>query len=117
MSWRESIPRTTHHGPFGIRPSMSWLGAAVPVQMRRVAVVTADGSLRDVLVRVADAAAVEIGPAGGETGTPGAAGGEAARMLQRGGHQVSGAALSASQPDLDALERAGRYDLMAGEAS
>jgi V/A-type H+-transporting ATPase subunit I len=101
---------------------MSWLGAAVPVQMRRVAVAAADGSLRDVLVRVADAAVVEIGPAGGETGTLGAAGGvagnggEAGRRLQRCGHPVPGAALSAPQPDLDALERAGRYDLLAGEA-
>ena len=122
MSWPESIPGASHHGSFGIRPSMSWLGAAVPVQMRRVAVAAADGSLRDVLVRVADAAVVEIGPAGGETGTLGAAGGvagnggEAGRRLQRCGHPVPGAALSPSQPDLAALERAGRYDLLAGEA-
>ena len=63
MSWPESIPGSAHHRSFGIKPSMSWLGAAVPVQMRRVAVAAADGSLRDVLVRVADAAVVEIGPA------------------------------------------------------
>jgi len=47
---------------------MSWLDAAVPVRMKRVALVTPDESLRDVLVRVAAAAAVEIGPAGGEAG-------------------------------------------------
>ena len=47
---------------------MSWLDAAVPVRMKRVALVTLDESLRDVLVRVAAAAAVEIGPAGGEAG-------------------------------------------------
>ena len=47
---------------------------------------------------------------------PGSRQGEAARRLQRRGHPVPGAALSPSQPDLDALERAGRYDLLAGEA-
>jgi V/A-type H+/Na+-transporting ATPase subunit I len=121
MSWPDSVAVAGRHRPFGIRPSMSWLGAALPVRMRRVAVVAADGSLRDVLVRVADAAAVELGPAGGEMGAPGAGGeagtgGEAARRLQRSGHPVRDAALSASRPDLDTLERVGRYDLLAGEA-
>ena len=40
---------------------MSWLDVAVPARMKRVALVAAEESLRDVLVRVADAAAVEIG--------------------------------------------------------
>jgi len=101
---------------------MSWLDAAVPVRMKRVALVAADEALRDVLVRVADSAAVEIGPAAGEAGAPDAGGGgagipgEAARRLQRSGQPVPDAALSPSRPDLDALERAGRYDLLAGEA-
>lgn len=103
---------------------MSWLDAAVPVRMKRIALVAADEALRDVLVRVADAAAVEIGSASDETdatGPAGAAGmtgtgGEAARRLQHAGHPVAAAALSASRPDLDALEQAGRYDLLAGEA-
>jgi V/A-type H+/Na+-transporting ATPase subunit I len=104
---------------------MSWLDTAVPVRMKRVALVAADEALRDVLVRVADSAAVEIGPAVGETGVPDAAGGgagypgapgEAARRLQGAGHPVTDAALSLSRPDLDELERAGRYDLLAGEA-
>jgi len=101
---------------------MSWLDAAVPVRMKRVALVAADEALRDVLVRVADSAAVEIGPAAGEAAAPDTAGGgaetagEAAWRLQRSGHPVPEAALSASRPDLDALERTGRYDLLAGEA-
>jgi V/A-type H+/Na+-transporting ATPase subunit I len=101
---------------------MSWLDVVVPVRMKRVALVAPDESLRDVLVRVAAAAAVEIGPADGEvvpfhrsprqTGTTG----EAERRLRHSGHPVADAALSAPPPDLDALEQAGRYDLLAGEA-
>jgi len=96
---------------------MSWLDTAVPVRMKRVALVAAGESLRDVLVRIADAAAVEIGPATGAEGTSGpvySQAGEAARRLQRAGHPVD-AALSVPRPDLDALERAGQYDLLAGE--
>jgi len=97
---------------------MSWLDAAIPARMKRVALVAADESLRDVLVRVADAAAVEIGPAAGEEGISGPAdgqSGEAARRLQRAGPSAD-AALSVALPDLDALEREGRYELIAGEA-
>jgi len=98
---------------------MSWLDAAVPVRMKRVALVAADESLRDMLVRVAAAAAVEIGPAAGGEGISGPAdteaGGAAARRLQRAGHPAD-AALSVERPDLDALERTGRYGLLAGEA-
>ena len=91
---------------------MSWLDVAVPVRMKRVALVAAEDSLRDMLVRVADAAAVEIGPAGGDAVTSGPAsdqpatggetvlGGQAGRRLQRAGHPVAAAALSASRPDL-----------------
>jgi V/A-type H+-transporting ATPase subunit I len=101
---------------------MSWLDAVAPARMKRVALVAADESLRDVLVRVADAAAVEIGLAGGEASVPGSpagepgAAGEAARRLRQAGGPVSGPLLSASPLDLDAAERAGRYDLLAGEA-
>jgi V/A-type H+/Na+-transporting ATPase subunit I len=97
---------------------MSWLDAAVPARMKRVALVAADESLRDVLVRVADAAAVEIGSAAGEQGFSGVAenpAGEAARRLQHAGHPVD-AVLSVARPDLDTLERTGRYELLAGEA-
>jgi V/A-type H+/Na+-transporting ATPase subunit I len=105
---------------------MSWLDAVTPVRMRRVALVAADESMRDLLVRVADSAAVEIGSADGEAGAPVApeaapggkpgTGGEAARRLRQAGRPAAEAALSASRPDLDALERAGRYELLAGEA-
>lgn len=44
---------------------MRWPDAAVPVRMRRVAVVAPADALRDVLLRVAEAAAVEIGPPDG----------------------------------------------------
>ena len=100
---------------------MSWLDTAVPVRMKRVALVAADEALRDVLVRVADSAVVEIGPAAGEAGNLDAPGGgagspgEAARRLQRSGQPAPDAVLCPSRPDLDALERAGRYDLLAGE--
>jgi V/A-type H+/Na+-transporting ATPase subunit I len=100
---------------------MSWLDVAVPVRMKRVALVAADESLRDMLVRVADAATVEIGPAGGDsaraaTGGEAVSGGEAARRLQHATHPEADAALSVSRPDLDALEQAGRYELLVGEA-
>ena len=100
---------------------MSWLDAVAPARMKRVALVAADESLRDVLVRVADAAAVEIGIPGGEAsapapavGEPGPAG-EAARRLRHADRPVTGALLSASPLDFDAVEKAGRYELLAGE--
>ena len=107
---------------------MSWLDGMLPARMKRVALVAADESLRDVLVRVADADAVEIGLAGGEASAPGSVAGEqgtagepgtageAARRLQHAGRPVTGAVLSVSPLDFDAVERAGRYELLAGEA-
>jgi V/A-type H+/Na+-transporting ATPase subunit I len=101
---------------------MSWLDALAPARMKRVALVAADESLRDVLVRVADAAAVEIGLAGGEARVPGPAAGEpgtageAARRLRHYGRPVTGAVLSVSPLDFDAVEQAGRYELLVGEA-
>jgi hypothetical protein len=94
---------------------MSWLDAVAPARMKRVALVAADGSLRDVLVRVADADAVEIGLAGGEASAPGPAAGEpgtarepgtageAARRLRRADRPVTDAVLSASPLDFDAV--------------
>lgn len=103
---------------------MRWLDAAIPVRMRRVAVIAPADALRDVLVRVADVAAVEIGPPEGGPeggGAPGAASvtgvtGDAARHLLHAGHAVPRPALAAARPDLDRAERGGRYDLLAGEA-
>jgi V/A-type H+-transporting ATPase subunit I len=120
MSSAEVRAGGRHHGPFGpLRrvSGLSWPDLPVPARMRRVALVAPGDALRDVLVRVADAVAVEFGPPAGETAAEGApADGEAARRLRSSGHPVPGAALAAARPDLDALERAGRYDLLAGEA-
>jgi len=44
---------------------MSWLDTAIPVRMRRVALVAPADALRDVLLRVARTGAVEIGPPAG----------------------------------------------------
>ena len=122
MSWADTRAGGRHHGPFGIIirriAGLSWPDLPVPARMRRVALVAPGDALRDVLVRVADAAAVEFGPPAGETAAEGApADGEAARRLRSSGHPAPGtAALAAARPDLDALEQADRYDLLAGEA-
>jgi len=80
--------------------------------MTRIALVAPDDALRDVLVRVADAAAVEIDlPDRGQATL-----GEAALRLQRAGQAPPAPVLPADRPDLERLEQAGRYDLLAGEA-
>ncbi len=90
---------------------MPWREGLVPVRMDRVALVGPTDRLREVLVRVAANGSVELDPV-----APDAPAGEAARRLQRLGVGLSAApCLSADPPDLDALERAGRADLIAGE--
>jgi V/A-type H+-transporting ATPase subunit I len=91
---------------------MLWPDAALPVRMRRIAIVAPAGSLRDVLVAVASAAAVQIDDGNGGQATPG----EAARRLQHAGRPAQRSALTLDPPDLGRLEQAGRYDLLAGEA-
>lgn len=86
--------------------------ALTPVEMRRVAVVAPADRLRDALVLVADSGRVELDVTD-PTGPPG----EAARRLQRVAGPHEEACLAPDAPDLDALERAGRADLLAGEAS
>jgi V/A-type H+-transporting ATPase subunit I len=88
-----------------------------PVRMQRVALVAPAEALRPVMVRVAGAGSVELDA---WTTPDEAATGEAARRLQhaqgaRGGGVVA-PALSVGVPDLEACERAGRWDLIAGEA-
>ncbi|WP_208818352.1 V-type ATPase 116kDa subunit family protein [Streptomyces marokkonensis] len=88
-------------------------GAAVPVRMRRVAVVAPEETLRDSLVRIAEAGCVEIDPAG--DGRP-EVHGPAATRLRRLRAEPARPCLSEAPPDLDALELEGRADLLAGEA-
>jgi len=119
MNWSDIHARAWRHAAIGIArvAGIGWPhGPALPARMTRVALVSADDSLRDVLVRVAGAAAVEIGSAAGGPGPAPGPAGEAASRLRRSGHSSPAAALSAARPDLDTLERAGRYDLLAGEA-
>ncbi len=91
---------------------MRWPDVAAPVRMRRVAVVAPAWSLREVLVAVADTGAVEIDHGDDGRGSPG----EAAHRLQHAGQAPAEPALPSDRPDLGSLERAGRYDLLAGEA-
>ncbi|GAU69801.1 Rhs family protein [Streptomyces sp. NBRC 110611] len=84
-----------------------------PVRMQRVAIVAPHEALREALVRIAEAGCIEIDRI--DDGGPGAPG-SATRRLQRVRGEAKGAALSAFPPDLDVLERAGRTDLLAGEA-
>ena len=95
---------------------MPWRDRLGPVRMQRVALVAPVGTLRAVMARVADAGSVELD---GGTAHPDAAAGEAGRRLQHGragGADAVAPALSPSDPDLDGWERAGRWDLIAGEA-
>lgn len=91
---------------------MPWLEAATPVRMDRIALVAPAGSLRDVLVQVADTGAVEIDQVGRDADGAG----PAARLLRASGRQHQTPALSPAAPDPVELDRAGRYDLLAGEA-
>jgi V/A-type H+/Na+-transporting ATPase subunit I len=95
---------------------MPWLDAALPARMARVALVAPAEDLRDMLVLVASAGAAEIDDA--DSGQEA----EAARRLSRSASSVGTAepgatpALCPAPPDLDELERTGRYDLLSGEA-
>ena len=91
---------------------MRWLEAVAPVRMTRIILVAPEDALRDVLVRVADSGTVEIDLPDGRQAPPS----EMAARLQHAGQAPSAPGLSAEQPDLDRLEQAGRYDLLAGEA-
>ena len=93
---------------------MRWSDAAVPVRMQRVALVAPDHALREVLVRVAAAAALQIehDERPGRVRASVASGGQSP-----GPHPEAVVPLiSAAVPDLRELERSGRHDLLAGEA-
>jgi V/A-type H+-transporting ATPase subunit I len=93
---------------------MPWLDAARPARMTRVALVAPDEVVRDMLVMVAGAGVVEIDRA--DSGQDADTDADAARRLARTGSTGTGPAACARLPDLDDLEQAGRYDLLAGEA-
>ncbi|MDY6871447.1 MAG: V-type ATPase 116kDa subunit family protein [Actinomycetota bacterium] len=86
---------------------MGWRDATAPVRMQRVALVCPRAVLRDMLVQVADAGVVELDhtTASGSSvdGPPSRAGSTNPRLCP-------------TSPDLGDLERAGRDDLLAGEA-
>ena len=91
---------------------MPWLEAAAPVRMERIVLVAPYESLRDVLVQVADSGSVEIDQLARGADFAGLS----ARLLRAAGRQYQTPALSAAAPDPAELDRAGRYDLLAGEA-
>ncbi|MFE9644500.1 V-type ATPase 116kDa subunit family protein [Streptomyces sp. NPDC006365] len=87
--------------------------AAVPVRMRRVAIMAPEQALRESLVRIAESGCVEVDLAG--DGGPEVRG-PAATRLQRLRAESAQPVLCEAPPDLDVLEREGRTDLLAGEA-
>ncbi len=91
---------------------MRWREALRPEPMARVALVAPRRGLRDALVRVADAGTVELDrivPPADRPAEPATVAGS------RAGAPVA-PRLAPSAPDLAALARAGRADLLAGEA-
>jgi len=87
---------------------------AVPVRMRRVAVVALGDRVREVLVALAEAGTVDLsGPLGSGQGRAL----EALRRLERRGRAAphSAPVLAREAPDLEQLERRGARGLLAGE--
>jgi V/A-type H+-transporting ATPase subunit I len=97
---------------------MPWRERLLPVRMQRVALVAPRDALRAVLIGVADAGMVELDA--WTTAEEAVAGQGAARSGQQPPPpEAPGAvapALSPSPPDRVGWERAGRWDLLAGEA-
>ncbi len=93
---------------------MRWRDALHPVAMQRVALVAPRDALRDLLVVVADTGTVELDDSDARGAQPLAS--PAADRLQRLPSAGVTAALAAGEPDLAGWERAGRVDLIAGEA-
>ena len=92
---------------------MPWYERLRPVSMQRVALLAPTESVRDLLVAVADEGAVDFDD-------PNSGGGQAAAAppgtrSTRPASEGTGAALALFRPQLDDLERAGRFDLIAGE--
>ena len=89
---------------------MPWRESMQPVRMSRVAVLAPRDRLRDVLVEIAGRGTVEL-----EVATE-ADVSRADRILQQSAREAATATLARAPSDLDDLVRAGRFDLVAGEA-
>ena len=89
---------------------MPWRESMQPVRMSRVAVLAPRDRLRDVLVEIAGSGTAEL-----EVATE-AEVSRADRILQQSARDATTATLARSPADLDDLVRAGRLDLVAGEA-
>jgi len=95
---------------------MRWREALRPVVMQRVALLAPQDALRDVLVGVADEGTVALDEATADADVARSAAPAAARLQRVQAGARTAAALSATAPDLDRWEQAGRLDLIAGEA-
>jgi len=94
---------------------MRWREALHPVTMERIALMTPRTRVRDLLAIVADEGTVEL-DAGESDANAVSRSTPAAAALQRSGGSPTPAVLAHRPPDLDACERDGRLDLLAGEA-
>jgi V/A-type H+-transporting ATPase subunit I len=94
---------------------MRWRDSLRPVAMRRVALLAPTTSFRDLLVEVADSGTVDLDVAVGDD-AQGRSEGAAGALLQRMSGASAAPVLAPGPPDLEAWERAGRSDLVAGEA-
>lgn len=94
---------------------MRWREAMRPVRMQRVALAAPVNALRDLLVTVADEGTVAFDEPG-DSLEPNGAGTSATARLQRLNVPEATAPALARRPDLDAWEKQGRVDLLAGEA-
>ena len=92
---------------------MRWPSLAVPVRMQRVALVAPSQTLREVLVQIADAAVMQIDR---DSSRPGITRVAPGAPMRAAGAPPAAPLISAAPPDLEELERSGRYDLLAGEA-
>jgi V/A-type H+/Na+-transporting ATPase subunit I len=95
---------------------MRWREALHPVGMQRVALLAPRYALRDLLVQVADAGTVALDDVGSDGDAPHTVSPAADRLHRLQVPATPAAALAPAAPDLERCERAGRFDLIAGEA-
>ena len=93
---------------------MRWPETGAPVRMQRVALVSAPAGLRDALVTVAAAGTVQLDALA--VGTAPGHGAARERLQELHATGPTTRRLARRPPDLEELSRAGRSDLLAGEA-